>query len=295
MELSYKQEVGVGAMVIAGLVLFTVAMFWLTGRTIGSDAVLVRVVFSNVSGLKEGDPVMVSGVKKGRVAQVRLERVGRVTVTLELNPDVRPRSDGSATVSSLDFFGAKFIDYFPGSRDEPLPQTGDIRGKSEEALTDLAAGVATRANELIGNATGLVSEQLAVDIHNTLVATQRGMNVLADAGSGPLVRQTTSTLASLERVMVRLDSVLASPAVSRAGTRLDTLSVSLADLTNHLGDATASLDTLLGKMNRGEGTLGKLAADTMLYKNLNETLASLTALLKDLKERPGRYLTVKVF
>ena len=282
-------------MVIAGLVLFTVAMFWLTGRSLTSDAVLVRVDFSNVSGLKEGDPVMVSGVKKGRVAQVRLERVGRVTVTLELNPDVRPRSDASAIVASLDFFGAKFIDYFPGSRDEPLPQTREIRGTSEEALTDLAAGVATRANELIGNATGLVSEQLTVDIHNTLVATQRGMNVLADAGSGPLVRQTTSTLASLERVMVRLDSVLASPAVSRAGTRLDTLSVSLADLTNHLGDATASLDTLLGKMNRGEGTLGKLAADTMLYKNLNETLASLTALLKDLKDRPGRYLTVKVF
>ena len=45
----------------------------------------------------------------------------------------------------------------------------------------------------------------------------------------------------------------------------------------------------------GEGTLGKVATDTMLYKNLTETLGSLSELLKDLKERPGRYLTVKVF
>jgi len=48
-------------------------------------------------------------------------------------------------------------------------------------------------------------------------------------------------------------------------------------------------------MDRGEGTLGKMASDTLLYRNLNETLTSLTALMTDLRERPGRYLTVKVF
>ena len=77
MELSYKEEVGVGAMVILGLIAFTVGMFWLTGRSITSKGVSVPVVFKNISGLKEGDPVRVSGVKKGRVGQVRLERVPR--------------------------------------------------------------------------------------------------------------------------------------------------------------------------------------------------------------------------
>ncbi len=48
-------------------------------------------------------------------------------------------------------------------------------------------------------------------------------------------------------------------------------------------------------MTQGEGTLGRMATDTMLYKNLTSTLAALTSLLTDLKERPGRYLTVKVF
>lgn len=295
MELGYKQEIGVGAFVIAGLVLFTVAMFWLTGRTIGAHGVIVDVVFTNVAGLKTGDPVLVSGVKKGRVANVRLERVGKVTVTLELNADVRPRIDASARVASSDFFGAKFIDYSPGSKDDPLPSSSVIIGTREEELTDVAAGVATRANELLGNATTLVSERLAEDIHNTLVATQRGMNALADVSGGPVVRQTTETLAALEQVMGRLDSVLASAEFRRTGTRVDTLSANLARLTNHLGTATASLDTLLGRMNRGEGTLGKIATDTALYRNLTDMLAALTALLNDLKERPGRYLTVKVF
>src|SRR2546427_11551676 len=77
MELSYKEEVGVGALVVAGLIAFTVFMFWLTGRSITSKGVPVAVEFKNVSGLKEGDPVRVSGVKKGRGAHVRLDRVGR--------------------------------------------------------------------------------------------------------------------------------------------------------------------------------------------------------------------------
>src|SRR5438067_2262064 len=175
MELSYKEEVGVGALVVAGLIAFTVFMFWLTGRSITSKGVPIAVEFKNVSGLKEGDPVRVSGVKKGRVARVRLDRVGRVTVTL------------------------------------------------------------------------------------------------------------------------RLDTLLRASKVEKSGARLDTLSANLTQLTSRLADATGSLKRVLDKMDKGEGTLGKMASDTMLYKNLNATLTSLTALLTDLRERPGRYINVKVF
>ena len=105
MELSYKEEVSVGVMVIAGLVVFTIGMFWLTGRSFTSSGVTVRAEFANVKGLKEGDPVRVSGVKKGRVQQVQLQRVGRVTVTLQLSPDVRPHRDATATVAAGDGSG----------------------------------------------------------------------------------------------------------------------------------------------------------------------------------------------
>src|SRR5437764_12582627 len=86
MELSYKEEVGVGALVVAGLIAFTIFMFWLTGRSITSKGVPVPVEFKNVSGLKSGDPMRVTGVKKGRVAGVRRDRGGRVTVTLRRGP-----------------------------------------------------------------------------------------------------------------------------------------------------------------------------------------------------------------
>ena len=295
MDLTYKQEVGVGALVLAGLTLFVVGLFWFSGRSIRHKGVYAHIVFSNVAGLKEGDPVLVSGVKKGRVSRVFLERMGRVTVTLELSGDVRPKNDAAASIESLDFFGTKFIDYFPGSKDDYLPDSVTIVGTKSQELTDIASGVATRANELIGNATGLVNERLADDIHNTLIATQRGMAALSDVTKGPLVTQSTNSLAALERVMARLDTLLGSANVKTTGLRIDSLSANLQRLTGELSHSTTALNDLLGKVNRGEGTLGKLASDTLLYGNLNKTLEALTKLLDDLRERPGRYLTVKVF
>src|SRR5204862_7330189 len=106
---------------------------------------------------------------------------------------------------------------------------------------------------------------------------------------------TQQTLAARERVMQRLATLLGASKVEKSGARLDPLSANLTQLPTRLADATGSLKRVLDRMDRGEGTLGKMASDTMLYRNLNETLTSLTALLKDLRERPGRYINVKVF
>src|SRR5207248_4391495 len=177
-----------------------------------------------------------------------------------------------------------------------LPPKGTIQGVTEEQFADVAQSAAKSAQELIANVNkGLNPGDLADDIHNTLIATQRGMNALTQATNGPAIQQTQATLKSLERVMSHLDTLLGAANPSVTGKRLDTLSTNLTQLTGRLADATGSLKGLLDKMDRGEGTLGKVATDTVLYKNLNATLKSLSELLTDLKERPGRYLTVKVF
>jgi phospholipid/cholesterol/gamma-HCH transport system substrate-binding protein len=285
-DLTYKQEVGVGAIVLMGVAVFLVGMFWLTGQSLRTSGISVDVMFESVAGLKQGDPVLVSGVKKGRVARVALERVKSVRVTLELSRDVAPHIDASAAVASMDLFGAKFVDYNPGARDELLARGRVITGSNQPDITDVAQGVANRANELMENAANIVSDRLGEDIHNTLVVTQRAMNTLANAPEGPFIKQTTRTLQATERVMQRVDSMLSSG----TGRNIDSISTNLAKLTNHLTHTTAQLDTLLSRINRGEGTLGRLAADTVMYHDLHELSVSLTALLKDLKEHPDKYM-----
>src|SRR6267142_7174584 len=194
MDTTYKQEVGVGAFVLLGFAVFVALLLWLTGRRVGGEGARVPVVFENVAGLKKGDPVMVSGVRVGRVEGVHLERSGKVTVTLSLASDVRPRIDATVSIAPLDLLGAKFIKYWPGVREEPWPEGRTFLGTQEQELADMASGVAQRANELLGNANSFVSPQLSQDLHNTMVAVQRAMNQLSDVSSGPLVAQTTKTL-----------------------------------------------------------------------------------------------------
>ena len=86
--------------------------------------------------------------------------------------------------------------------------------------------------------------------------------------------------------MARVDSMLGSG----TGRNIDSISTNLARLTNHLSHTTASLDTLLTRINRGEGTLGKMASDTALYHDLHALSVSLAALLTDLKEHPDKYM-----
>lgn len=286
MDLTYKQEVGVGAMVLVGVAVFLAGMFWLTGKSLGTSGIAVDVMFESVAGLKQGDPVLVSGVKKGRVARVHLERVKSVRVTLELQDDVAPRIDASAAVAALDLFGAKFIDYNPGAREELLARGRVIQGSNQPDITDVAQGVANRANELMENAANIVSDRLGEDIHNTLIVTQRAMSTLANAPEGPFIKQTTRTLQATERVMQRVDSMLGSG----TGRNVDSISKNLATLTNHLTHTTEQLDTLLSRINRGEGTLGKMASDSAMYANLRDLSVALTALLTDLKEHPDKYM-----
>ena len=286
MDLTYKQEVGVGAIVLVGVAVFLVGMFYLTGQSLSASGISVDVMFESVAGLKQGDPVLVSGVKKGRVARVALERVKSVRVTLDLQRDVAPHIDASAAVAAMDLFGAKFIDYNPGSREEVLARGRSITGSSTPDIAGVAQGVANRANELMENAANIVSDRLGEDIHNTLLVTQRAMTALSDLPEGPFIKQTTRTLQQTERVMQRVDSMLGSG----TGANVDSISKNLARLTEHLGHTTAALDTLLSRMNRGEGTLGRMASDTMMYHDLHELSVSLTALLTDLKEHPDKYV-----
>jgi len=285
-DLTYKQEVGVGAIVLVGVAVFLAGMLWLTGRSLGTGGTTVDVMFESVAGLKQGDPVLVSGVKKGRVARVALERVKSVRVTLELSKDVAPHIDASAAVAAMDLFGAKFIDYNPGARDEMLARGRSISGTSTPDIAGVAQGVANRANELMENAANIVSDRLGEDIHNTLLVTQRAMTALSDLPEGPFIKQTTRTLQQTERVMQRVDSMLGSG----TGANVDSISKNLARLTEHLGHTTAALDTLLTRMNRGEGTLGRMASDTMMYHDLHELSVSLTKLLTDLQEHPDKYM-----
>ena len=55
------------------------------------------------------------------------------------------------------------------------------------------------------------------------------------------------------------------------------------------------LDRVVGRLDRGEGSLGKAMTDSTLYDDLRETLKNTNQLVKDIQKNPKRYLKLSVF
>lgn len=296
MDLHYKQELRVGALVLVAMGVFAVGLLWLSGRTIGpSSTVIVPVRFTNVNGLRPGDPVQTSGVKVGRVANVVLQGVGDVMVYLAVARDQRPHVDAQALVASADFFGAKYVDYVPGGSDQLLKPGQMITGTREVAMAEAAANLTTRASDALTGVQTLLSQRTADDIHRTLVSVERTLQIIAQIGEGPTISEAQSTLLAVRRLAIRLDSTFAKPDLKKSLDQMDEVTQSLKEMADGLSGATTALSSILTKIDKGEGMIGKAVNDTTLHGDLHEVMASLRKLLDDVRLRPERYIHVKVF
>jgi phospholipid/cholesterol/gamma-HCH transport system substrate-binding protein len=229
------------------------------------------------------------------VAGIQLRGVENVVLVLEVARSVRPKVDAKVFVRPLDAFGAMFVDYFPGEGPEELAQGQTLQGERDLPLTELAGSVASQASDIISGAGAVLSTRTADDLHETLVAAQQALNVIAQLGSGPLGRDAQEAVASLASAADRLDSTLASPDLVRAVAQLDEITENLNEMVVGLGDATRGLAAIMAKIEGDSGSLGRMVNDTAMYAEVVRLTKSLRLLLDDMRERPQRYFSLSVF
>ncbi|HLP52857.1 MAG TPA: hypothetical protein VK154_18340, partial [Chitinophagales bacterium] len=61
-----------------------------------------------------------------------------------------------------------------------------------------------------------------------------------------------------------------------------------------LNSAIGQLNGVLADVNQGKGTLGKIVKDDALYSKVDTAVTNLNVLLKDVKARPYRYISINV-
>lgn len=304
MDLGYKQEAAVGGLVILAIVLFIWGTTWLSGRSFGGNPEdYWKIRFAQATNLKASSPVRVSGVTVGKVEHIKLERPGRVLVSISLNEDVVvPRTDATASIVAVGFVGDAAVNLEPGTSPQPLRRDQIIPGSQEEGLTGLAESLGDRADSVLLGAQSIVNQKTADELYATLTAlqgmlrsAQRTMELYGNPSRGPAA-ELTRTLAALGSLSARLDSTLANPALGRTLGRADTLTGNLAAMTSQLTATGARLDTLLLRINEGQGTLGKIATDSGLYHDMRELSQSMKKLVDELAKHPGKVpVTVKLF
>jgi phospholipid/cholesterol/gamma-HCH transport system substrate-binding protein len=303
MDLSYRQEVTVGSLVILAIVLFVIGTSWLSGKSItANEDEFWKIQFKSAGNLKASSVVRISGVPVGKVERIQLEDVGKVLVMVTLPDNLTPRVDASAQIVAVGFVGDAAIEFNPGKAPQRLSRERVIIGSQAEGLSDLAQTLGDRADSVLLGAQQIVNKRTADELYATLTALQgtlkaaeRTMGVYGNPNKGPTA-QLTKTMAALEQLTTRLDTTLANPALSRTLNRTDTLTANLASMTAQLTSTGARLDTLLFNMNQGRGTLGKFATDSGFYTDMRQLSQSMKQLLDELKKHPGKVpVTVKLF
>lgn len=287
------REVWVGAFVLLGLVASLALLFTLTSPATFRGRAVLEVTVPDASGIRRGDPVQMRGVTIGRVRDFELTDQG-VTLQLEVEREYPIPADSRVELRSNNLLGEMVASVLPGKSErlagdgavlpgvvgsQPFGQVGEV---AEEASTTLSRITSLLDEETVGHLQGSSGElHSALGELATLAADQRA--------------QLHALTSSLRRSATGLEGAVAGPELQRSVQRLDALTARL--------DATArSAQTVLGRIERGEGSLGKLTRDEALYRNANAAVGNLSRaaqefseLAADIRRDPGRYLKISVF
>jgi phospholipid/cholesterol/gamma-HCH transport system substrate-binding protein len=264
--------------------------------------------FANVQGVVSGAAIWFQGVEVGSVKSLDILNAGdssHVLVTFVVKNDIVKyvRRDSRVRIQALNVFGEKFMEVTPGTHSAAQVQNGDTL--ASDPPTDIAA--------LMAKGEGIVAslDTLATDLKFVMARVRRGEGTLGRLStSDELYVQLASTVREARSLTTHLDASQAEMRHSLVTVtgRLDALLArvdrgegTLGKLANddrvydHLASASARLDSALGRVERGEGSVGKLSTDEKLYENLEQSLGRLDALLKDIQKDPKKYFKFSVF
>jgi phospholipid/cholesterol/gamma-HCH transport system substrate-binding protein len=289
MELRYKGEALVGALMIVGVATFVGLLMWLQGKSWHSGD-LVHVTFESVTGLKEGDPVRTSGVRVGNVKSIRLVSPGNVDVLFDVQHGPPPREDAKAEIVAADLFGARFIEYTPGISPRPLGPGQEVHGIRMEDLSGMATSLSGQGKDLLNNV-AVLSRELGV----TLVNVNRLIATLNTGASGASA-QLTGSLEELRHMLQRLDNVVAqnAPVATETMRSLQQTSVRADTLMRSLARTSAAMDSLIALASHGHGAIPRLLGDSTVVNELLSTNTALRDLLADFKANPGKYIRFRL-
>ncbi|HWY98846.1 MAG TPA: MlaD family protein [Bacteroidia bacterium] len=314
-----KKEVKTGIIVVVALSMLIYGLNFLKGINIFSHSNKLYAVYSNVEGLLPSNPVLINGFHVGLVQNIQLENnsTGKVLITLLITDhDVKIPKGTVARITS-DFFGNRAIqlDLTNGIPNKYVEDKDTLAGQMDLTIKDeVSAQVLPLKNK---------AEELIVSIDSTMsiikgVFSKKTQNNLTQS-----IESINLSLKHFESMSANLDDLVATQKqkVGDILSKIDDISTALAKNSKQLGNAINNINNITDslakanlkgaidnadstlyytaqvfeKINKGKGSLGMLANDTMLYKKLTGASGQLNALLQDMKLHPSRYVHFSLF
>ena len=275
-------EIKVGITVLFGLIVFIWVLGWAKNFSLSSSDNLVRVSFSNVSGLEIGNNVTVNGVRKGHVKDFVITG-SNVIVTLSINNDIELKKDAQFSLESTDLMGGRKIEVNPGNSTEILNLSEIQQGFY---ITDIAGVIALFSD---------IQDKISV-IANESVKTLKGINSLLD--DEQFIIGLKTSVDNLNSLTKKLNYVLKENQqniieitentkeitsdtklfLKRNGQNIESSISNLNNLLQKSDSLITSINYLAMETKTGGNNLGKILYDDSLYINLVQSIE----LLKEL-------------
>lgn len=258
--------------------------------------------FPKVDGLSAGNYVYINGVRVGSVKNIELAEGDSVRVTLNFELGVEVPRGSVAYLESSGLLDEKVIVIQRGDSSENIPYGGTIKGiyrggmmenlaSEGQKLSDDVSESFGRLNKLLERLNETVDSENRGRLRETLLHVETAMREISGLIEGKR-SELESGIDHAGRVMANLDTL-----TTGNREKVDSLLVNLnrsvsrmENLSRELEATNRQLNEILGKINRGEGSFGKLVNDPSLYNNLDSLSAEMKSLIRNINSEPGKYL-----
>lgn len=293
-----KRQVRIGVFVIASIIASVFLLYLLTDPATFRGRYKLTTTVENVMGLRKGDPVQMRGVTIGKVHDFEIARGGEsVVVTLEVEGQWLIPEGSTTQLVTPGLMAPRTVEVLPGPGPGTIGRGGSLPGITVKGLLDDTESLGEKGQLALDR----IAELLSPENLNAFGGSAEGLNTLMSELS-ELVESERENLSELIQSMNRAAAGLAEAAgpemredlaslVARGDSAMGRFNVT----SERIEGAAASLETILARVENGEGTLGQLSVNDTLYANLTAAVESARLLMDDLRENPGRYINVSIF
>lgn len=308
-----RNEYQIGIAVLVTFIVLILGINFLKGKTFFSGQKTYYAIYDDVTGMHESSYIYVNGMKAGHVVKISpmTRKNDKFLVELSVDKNIDIPKDSRLTLFSAGLMSGQALRIDLG-RSEALLQTKDtMQGGIEKGLTDEIApmgetlsSILKRIDTLTNTLNRTIDEQAKQNIQLTLTninqISQRLNNVAMNVDN--LVSKDKD---KLDRIVSNVESITRNlvdnnQAISNIISRFDNISSDIEK--QNIGYTLAkvktsleSINSMLNKIEKGEGNIGMLLSDEGLYRNITSAAKDLDELILDLKKNPKKYIHVSVF
>lgn len=248
-----SNEVKVGIFVVFIFIIFVVLSVKIGELNLSKKGTYpFTMVFPTVEGLNISSNIELAGVNVGKVTGIMLNKDYTAVVTAALNEDIKLPIDSTASIGTKGVLGDRIIILSPGVSKNYIDPGGNLaRTKVPPSMDTLLMQVGELASNLTQLSASLTTAFGDQETMRDIVVNLRDLS----ANTSSLVAENKDNISDIL-------------------TNMREITNNFTVVSQNLTSTSKNIDEMVGTINSGQGSLGKLVTDETLYNSMVDFMES---------------------